>query len=96
MQDLLVDEGTLTDEVEKRSSSSAIDTALKGALERLPDNEQFIIKERFLSGKKKTLREVSLELKVSREWARKMEIRALDSIRRTLGREFDIRDLSNY
>jgi RNA polymerase sigma-32 factor len=96
MQDLLVDEETLTDKVEEESSRTALQSAINGALERLSEDERLIVRERFFSSRKKTLRELSSELNISREWARKMEIRALDNIRKTLGREFDIRDLKNY
>jgi len=64
MQDLLVDEGTMEDKVEKESSKVALSLAIGAALSRLPDDERYIVKERFLSDKKKTLRELAADLKM--------------------------------
>ena len=64
-------------------------TTLKGVLE----DEKFIVENRFLSQDPMTFRDLAKKLKISREWVRKLEIRALDRMRKYLAREHDIRDI---
>jgi DNA-directed RNA polymerase sigma subunit (sigma70/sigma32) len=40
-----------------------------------------------------TFRDLAKKLKISREWVRKLEIRALERMRRYLAREYDIREI---
>ena len=63
------------------------------AIKILPENEKFIVENRFLSQDPMTFRDLSKKLKISREWVRRLEIRALDRMRKYLAREHDIRDI---
>jgi len=63
------------------------------AMHILPDDEKFIIEGRFMRKEPLTLKEVAVHLGVSREWARKMETRALERMRKYFAREHDIREL---
>ena len=63
------------------------------AVKDLPDNERFIVENRFLSQDPMTFRDLAKKLKISREWVRKLEIRALERMRRYLAREYDIREI---
>lgn len=63
------------------------------AIKVLPENEKFIIENRFLSQDPMTFRDLAKKLKISREWVRKLEIRALERMKRYLAREYDIRDI---
>lgn len=68
------------------------DDKISLAIAALPEDEQFIIKNRFMSKEPMTLRDVGKTLKISREWVRKLEIRALDRMRKFLSREYNIRE----
>lgn len=76
---------------------SAIEDSFAGkvslAIKVLPDNERFIIENRFLSQDPMTFRDLAKKLKISREWVRKLELRALDRMKKYLAREHDIRDI---
>ena len=96
MQDLMPDDNSLVDAVEKADGDLKMKSALSVAFKSLTEQEREIVFERYFSGDKKTLRDLSKELNISREWARQVEIRALDKIRKTLGRDFGIRSIDNY
>lgn len=76
---------------------SIIEDSLSGkvsiAMSILPDDEKYIIQKRFLSSDPMTFRDLANELKISREWVRKLEIRALGRLKRYMAREFDIREI---
>jgi RNA polymerase sigma-32 factor len=55
------------------------------ALERLPDREQFIIRNRYLTEAKRTLTSIGRELNLSKDRVRQLEARALASLREILG-----------
>jgi DNA-directed RNA polymerase sigma subunit (sigma70/sigma32) len=40
-----------------------------------------------------TLHEIGKKLKMSREWARKVELKALEKLRKFMGREYEVRDM---
>ncbi len=75
---------------------SAIEDSFAGklslAIQILPENEKFIIENRFLAQDPMTFRDLAKKLKISREWVRKLEIRALERMKKYLAREHDIRD----
>jgi RNA polymerase sigma-32 factor len=68
------------------------DDKISLAIAALPEDEQYIIKNRFMAKEPMTLRDVGKTLKISREWVRKLEIRALDRMRKFLSREYNIRE----
>jgi len=76
---------------------SAIEDSFAGkiylAVKTLPENERFIVENRFLSKDPMTFRDLSKKMKISREWVRKLEIRALDRMKKYLAREHDIREI---
>jgi len=76
---------------------SAIEDSFAGkislAVRTLPENERFIVENRFLSKDPMTFRDLSKKMKISREWVRKLEIRALDRMKKYLAREHDIREI---
>jgi RNA polymerase sigma-32 factor len=84
-----------------RDQNLAIDTTIEDnlagkialAIRDLPENEKFIIENRFLSQDPMTFRDLAKKLKISREWVRKLEIRALERMKRYLARECNIRDI---
>ena len=55
------------------------------ALARLPDREQFIIRNRYLTEAKRTLASIGRELNLSKDRVRQLEARALASLREILG-----------
>jgi len=76
---------------------SAIEDSFAGkislAVRTLPENERFIVENRFLSKDPMTFRDLSKKMKISREWVRKLEVRALDRMKKYLAREHDIREI---
>lgn len=83
------DNDLILDSAIEDSFASKISLAVK----ILPDDEKFIVENRFLSQDPMTFRDLAKKLKISREWVRKLEIRALDRMRKYLAREHDIRDI---
>lgn len=63
------------------------------ALDILPENERFIIENRFIAQEPMTFRDLAKKLKISREWVRKLEIRALERMKKYLAREHNVRDM---
>jgi len=66
---------------------------LRALVDNMPDDEGKILRDRFLREEPKTLREVAKEMGISREWVRKLELRAIDRIRKRLASEHGIREL---
>jgi RNA polymerase sigma-32 factor len=62
------------------------------ALDGLSDRERFIVEHRFLGEERRTLRELGVELGVSRERVRQLEAQALRKMRRLLGDLSDLLD----
>jgi RNA polymerase sigma-32 factor len=50
------------------------------ALSNLPDREQFIIRQRYLNGAKKTFAAIGIELNLSKDRVRQLEVRALKTL----------------
>jgi len=84
--DTLVDENSLNNEDYDDSFSGK----LKLAIKILPEDEKFIIENRYLKDSQMTLRDIADELSISREWVRKLEIRGLERMRKYLAREHNI------
>lgn len=70
-----------------------ISNALKEIVPTMPELERQIIESRILSDEPKTLRELETELKVSREWVRKVEAKALNRLRKRLKVQYGIGDM---
>ena len=75
---------------EEANELDAFSSAIKEILPSMPKLEREIVEGRFLTESPKTLRELESELNVSREWVRKVEIKALDRIRKRLRLSYGI------
>ena len=65
----------------------------KMAIHILNEDEKFIIQNRFLNKNPMTLKDIASHFKISREWARKLETRTLDRMRKYLAREHNVREI---
>jgi RNA polymerase sigma-32 factor len=74
-------EETLVADSERKSLADLITLALS----HLPAREQFIIRNRYFSGAKRTLASIGHELNLSKDRVRQLEARALASLRDVLG-----------
>jgi len=90
--DLFEDPSLLEEKIIDSNEMDNYSEAIEHALSLLPDAEKEIIISRYFSGVPKTLRDLASEMKISREWVRQLETKALDKIRRTLAREYNIRE----
>ena len=90
--DLFEDPSLLEEEIISSNEMDNYSEAIEHALSVLPDIEREIITSRYFSSVPKTLRDLASEMKISREWVRQLETKALNKIRRTLAREYDIRE----
>lgn len=91
--DLLEDESTLGDSAMSLSDKKIISSIISSIVDGLPKDEKRIVEERFLSSEPKTLRELSAHMGISREWVRKIEIKALDRIKKRLASQYNIREV---
>ena len=82
--DLLEDPTDYQKSFEDINESLCLKAALEDILPNIPDLERKVVEGRFMSDEPKTLRELESDLGVSREWVRKIEIKALDRIRKRL------------
>ncbi|MEE9252044.1 MAG: RNA polymerase sigma factor RpoH [Thermodesulfobacteriota bacterium] len=83
--DFLVDEAADQEQVlSKAQESEALKSGLEVALEELKDREKYILENRVLSQKPKTLEELGSELNISRERVRQIEGAALKKVRSVL------------
>ncbi len=83
--DLLKDDAPNTEEVTGEREAEAFRAArLAEAMDCLTDREHFILRNRFLVGETRTLRELGEELGISRERVRQLEVRAKKKLRETL------------
>lgn len=89
--DLIQDqsEQDLSDVLFENDNMSVVLAAL---VDNMPDDERKILKDRFLTESPKTLREVGKEMGLSGEWVRKLELRAIDRLRKRLASEHGIRE----
>lgn len=91
---LLEDEGSGEVRVMADAALEDKEVILSKIVSELPEIEGKIIRSRYLCEETKTLRELEPELSISREWARKLEIRALDRIRKRLKSEYGISNIA--
>ena len=89
--DLVEDPASLEESVFSLNSNSFRSEAIFEILGSLPPDEKAIIQERFFSDEPKTLRDLAKDMKISREWVRKLEIKALSRMKKRLASQYDIR-----
>jgi RNA polymerase sigma-32 factor len=90
---LIADEDSGESEFVNRISSSGKESILESLVSGLPEDEQKIIRDRYLTEDPKTLRDLEKEMSISREWIRKLEIKALDRIKKRLNSNYGISNI---
>ena len=70
----------------------SLTSAINEIMLTMPELERKIIKNRFLTEVPKTLRDLEEELNISREWVRRVEIRAIDRLRKRLKINYGIEE----
>lgn len=91
---LLKDSGCLESNIFDLDEKTFLSDAISEIVLSLPDDESTIIKNRFLSNDPKTLRDLAKDMDISREWVRKLEIKALDRIKKRLASQYDVKEYS--
>ena len=91
--DLLEDKSTLDNSAMSLSDKRVISSIVSSIVDGLPEDERTVVEKRFLSSDPKTLRELSSDMGISREWVRKIEIKALDRIKKRLASQYNIREV---
>jgi RNA polymerase sigma-32 factor len=71
---------------------SSLTFAINEIMPTMPDLEREIIKNRFLTEEPKTLRDLEGEMGISREWVRRVEMRAIDRLRKRLSVHYGIEE----
>jgi len=89
--DLVEDDHSLEDHIFNTNENTFVSNAMCEVIKSLPPDEKIIIQERFFSDSPKTLRDLAKDMKISREWVRKLEIKALDRMKKRLASQYDIR-----
>jgi len=77
------------DSVSSFSKKGILETVVSG----LPQDEQKIVRERYLTDEPKTLRDLEKDMSISREWIRKLELKALDRIKKRLKSSYGISNI---
>jgi RNA polymerase sigma-32 factor len=90
--DLLKDDACLEQQFFDSIEFSTLLAAIGDIILTLPDVERQVIEQRFLSDPPKTLREIEKDMDISREWVRKIEIRAVDRIKKRLSSQYGIKE----
>jgi RNA polymerase sigma-32 factor len=90
--DLIPDERADKELSRVLSEEDKMSLVLNSLIDNMPKDESAILRYRFLTDEPKTLREVSKEMGISREWVRKLEIRAIDRLKKRLASEHGIRE----
>jgi len=90
---LIEDESISEDIILAINQNKFLSSILSEIVKDLPSDERAIIENRFLIDTTKTLRELAKEMKISREWVRKLESKALDRIRKRLASQYNIREV---
>jgi len=85
LDQLRVDEPTVEEKLVMDSERKSIADLVAFALAHLPAREQFIIRNRYFSGAKRTLASIGHELNLSKDRVRQLEARALATLRDVLG-----------
>jgi RNA polymerase sigma-32 factor len=89
---LIEDSSCLESNICNLNESSYLSEAIADIVRSLPDDEKLIVTNRFLSKNPKTLRDLAKDMNISREWVRKLEIKALDRIKKRLASQYDVRE----
>jgi len=92
--DLIKDTTCLEGSLSNLDESTFLSNAIIEITKSLPDDEKTIIENRFLSDNPKTLRDLAKEMNISREWVRKLEIKALDRFKKRLATKYNVREYS--
>ncbi len=79
------EEPSVEDRLVLESERKLMTEVVAFALARLPAREQFIIRNRYFSGAKRTLASIGRELNLSKDRVRQLEARALSTLRDILG-----------
>lgn len=90
--DLLQDPVSPHREYEDADELYSLTSAIYEIMSTMPELEREIIKNRFLTEEPKTLRDLEGELNISREWVRRVEIRAIDRLRKRLRVHYGIEE----
>jgi RNA polymerase sigma-32 factor len=90
--DLLQDPHNPHDDYEDADELSCITLAIREIMPTMPELERKIIRNRFLTEEPKTLRDLEGEMNISREWVRRVEIRAIDRLRKRLRVNYGIEE----
>jgi len=72
------------EQLAEESEKLALGELIARALEKLPDREQFIIRNRYFAEAKQTFASLGRELNLSKDRVRQLEARALESLREIL------------
>jgi RNA polymerase sigma-32 factor len=89
LPDPMCGEGSLSNGADKSAKLEIISRVV----DSLPEIEKKIITDRYLCDDPKTLRELQSEMSISREWIRKLEMRALDRVKKRLNSDYGITDI---
>ena len=90
--DLLQDPSDHHRDFEEASELRSLTLAIEEIMPTMPELERKIIKNRFLTEEPKTLRDLESELSISREWVRRVEIRAIDRLKKRLRTSYGIEE----
>ena len=90
--DLLEDSSSLQKEFEDANELHCITSAINDIMPTMPEIERKIIENRFLTEEPKTLRDLENEMKISREWVRKVEKKAIERLRKRLRVHYGIEE----
>ena len=93
--DLVKDSSCLEDTLSSLNENTFLFKAISEIVLSLPDDEKIIIENRFLSNEPKTLRDLAKQMKISREWVRKLEIKALGRMKKRLASKYDVKEYQN-
>ena len=90
--DLLQDPSNPHWDYENADELCSLTAAINEIMSTMPELERKIIKNRFLTEEPKTLRDLEGEMNISREWVRRVEIRAIDRLRKRLKTNYGIEE----
>ena len=95
IQDTLRNPITLESKIELSQLKNIATDKVREISKSFSNVERQILESRIFSEEPMTLREVSESLKISHEWVRQTEARLLNSIRKALARELNIRSIND-
>ena len=88
--DLLEDSASSVDEFEKKEYANFLKSSISSIISEMPEDEAHILSNRYISDSPKTLRDLAVDMGISREWVRKTEIRALSRLKKRLKAQYGI------